>query len=63
MSRRLRSTESASMPPTIDSISIGASCAAMMTPTKTPERVRSYASAPSTTFCIQVPTLLENAPM
>ena len=58
----LRSTLSASMPPNVENSSSGPSWATIITPTKTAEPVSSYASAPSTTFCIQVPMFDANAP-
>jgi hypothetical protein len=61
-SDRLRSNESAITPPTGENTSSGPSCAAITKPTNTPERVRSYARAPRTTFCIQVPMFDAKAP-
>ena len=62
MRNRLRSTLSANRPPTMGRTRVGPSWAKMMTPTKVAEWVRSYAYAPRTTFCIQVPMFDAKAP-
>src|ERR1700722_16729135 len=62
MRKRLRSILSARRPPTMGRTRVGPSWAKMMTPTNVAECVRSYAYAPRTTFCIQVPMLEAKAP-